>query len=256
MPCERIDLGEGTFAIVCARGRGARPKPCIVCRKDSARLCDGVLPKPSGGTRVCSVALCLDHAVRLGSGSDYCPDCAAARGLTLHAPAPDVGAEGYDLDTPKYLTLVSGSRSLVDRSGGEAWGRHWIECFVDHAETLVTGDAPGPDTWAREAMARTTIPCAVYALDGSIQDAHGKVIGRWARPEQVPGRSDPQRKVWPLTRNRVMVQAVYTRGQQGRLVDIEALHDPKSPTNGTLHTASVARRLGLTANVRQFGRDT
>lgn len=81
MPCKRIDLGEGTFAIACTRGRSARPKPCIVCRRDGARLCDGVLPTPGGGTRVCSAALCLEHSVRLGSGSDYCPSCAAARGL-------------------------------------------------------------------------------------------------------------------------------------------------------------------------------
>lgn len=81
MPCRRIDLGQGTFAIACTRGRGARPKPCIVCRRDGTRLCDGVLPTPSGGTRVCSVALCSEHSVRLGSGSDYCPSCAAARGL-------------------------------------------------------------------------------------------------------------------------------------------------------------------------------
>ncbi len=142
---------------------------------------------------------------------------------------------------PTFLTLVCGSRSLVQRPGGEAWARYLIECITDHANLVVTGDAPGVDTWTRERMARTSVRCVVFALDGTVREgADGREIGRWCPAERVaPGSR------WPLVRNTAMVRAVARRARLGRLSAVYALKDPLSPTDGTGQTVREARRAGL-----------
>jgi hypothetical protein len=257
MPCERLDMGDGSFAIVCTRGRGRRPKPCVVCRRDGVKLCDGKVAKPSGGTRTCDRALCALHAVSGGAGVDYCPECAAKREAeapSLFAPLADdvIGAIGYDVPAPRYLTLVVGAETLVERPGGEDWSRQLVECFVDHAETVVTTDAPGPGTWALEIARRRRERCAVYALDGSIRDADGAVIGRWAKPSEVPSPGDSHWKGWGIARNSAAVRAVGTRARQGRPAVVEALHDPLGGAVDTLVTVGFARTAKLEAHVSMF----
>lgn len=147
--------------------------------------------------------------------------------------------ESYEY--PTLLTLVCGSRSLVQRPGGEAWARHIIECITDHANLVVTGDAPGPDTWVRERMARTSIRCVVFSLDGTVREgADGREIGRWCPAERVSSGSR-----WPLVRDAAMVRAVARRARMGRLAAVYALKDPLSPTDGTGQTVREARRAGL-----------
>ena len=68
----------------------------------------------------------------------------------------------------RYL-LVSGSRSLADSPAATAWARAQIREAIDamrgddtdaypacwYGAHVITGDAPGPDTWALEAVLAT-----------------------------------------------------------------------------------------------------
>lgn len=70
MGCDRVDLGDGNFAIVCSRGRRA-PK-CSVpgCDRPSAKQCDYPTKSKSG---TCDKHLCAAHATSGGREIDYCP---------------------------------------------------------------------------------------------------------------------------------------------------------------------------------------
>lgn len=48
------------------------------------------------------------------------------------------------------VLLVTGSRSLADRPGAEAWARGLIHAALTGTDLLIVGDAPGPDAWAVE----------------------------------------------------------------------------------------------------------
>lgn len=160
------------------------------------------------------------------------------------------------VEYPLLLSLVCGSRSLVERPGGVAWARHLIECICDHASLVVTGDAPGPDTWTREHARHVGLRCVVFALDGTVREgADGRVIGRWCTVEhrQLVERSSASARVaWPLVRNTEMVKAVARRARQGRPSIVHALMDPRSSSGGTGQTVREARRAGLQAWVEQF----
>ena len=161
--------------------------------------------------------------------------------------------EPYEL--PTETALICGSRSLVDVSGGERWGRYLIECILDHADSLFIGDADGPDTWAREKAARLSYlraTTAVYCLDGTVRDADltqrvsmkGE-LAYWTDPENVPrDRDDPRWKKWPLKRNEAMIRAlcVRRRRERDRRFGVHALIDPRSRTQGSMHTALLARK--------------
>lgn len=66
MPCKTINLGDGV-AIVCTHGR-SKPRPCSVCGRPSAKLCDHPIV---GGT--CDKPLCDQCAVPMGKNRDWCP---------------------------------------------------------------------------------------------------------------------------------------------------------------------------------------
>ena len=248
MACERYQLPDGGIAIVCTRGK--RRPPCSVCgRRGSELLCDGKVP---GRKRTCDAPLCRGCAQSGGAGVDFCPACAAL--VIARAPPTFIGAEGYDVEPPRRLTLVTGSTTLVERPGGEAWARELVECIVDHASTLVTVDAPGPGTWALESAQRRGERCAVYRLDGTIVDVDGAVIGRWAKAAEVPSSKAPHWRSWPMTRDSAMVRAVATRARQGRLTAVEVLHDLAEPQGATsaLVTVGFARNAQLNPDVHTF----
>lgn len=72
MPCHRITLPDGTFAIACTRG--SRPARCQVCwQRPHTKLCDG--EREPGKT--CDKKLCDRCAKHVGPNRDLCPDCAA-----------------------------------------------------------------------------------------------------------------------------------------------------------------------------------
>jgi len=71
MPCERLDIGEGRYAIVCSRG-GQRTKPCAICGRPGGLLCDFPLTGEKQG-KTCDRSICRNCAVSRGPEIDYCP---------------------------------------------------------------------------------------------------------------------------------------------------------------------------------------
>lgn len=162
---------------------------------------------------------------------------------------------------PPTLAVVIGSRSLASRGiEAEAWARHLIHCISDHADVIVSGDAPGPDAWARERVVELhteRLRGRFYGLDGMVRDAWGTPLGRWERAERVPPPGHPERRRWPLTRNAAIVRAVALRVRRdGVRAEVYALVDPASPTRGTHHTLTLARRAGLTCHTETFEGDS
>ena len=60
MPCHTMKISGGGYAIVCTRGRKA--KPCAFCGKPSDKLCDW----PVGNGKTCDAEMCNDCARTLG----------------------------------------------------------------------------------------------------------------------------------------------------------------------------------------------
>jgi len=155
---------------------------------------------------------------------------------------------------PTYLTLVCGSRSLADRPFGEAWARHEIDCALECANGVVSGDAVGVDALVRLwALEHPAIPAAFWHTDGTIQSAPGRVLGRWCAADRVPAEGDPAWRRWPLVRNDVMARALARRAaRDGREAVAYGLIDPDSPTEGTAHTLGCCRRYGVPTHWRRF----
>lgn len=160
------------------------------------------------------------------------------------------------IDPPPEIALVCGSRSLAGDPAAEAWARNLIECISDHAETMVTGDAPGPDTWVRERVQKVAsehLRARIYGLGGVVMDERQIVLGLWATKDVPLDPRDPRWRRWPLERNAAMVRAVALRARRdGRPGVVYALVDPRSRTQGTMHTVTLARSLGLVAHVERW----
>ena len=69
MPCNVV-RGDGFTAIVCTRGR--KSKPCVVCGRPHAKLCDYPLTGEKQG-KTCDRALCAQHTAHVPPDTDYCP---------------------------------------------------------------------------------------------------------------------------------------------------------------------------------------
>ena len=67
MPCRRIDLGNGQFAIACSRGQ--RRQRCAYCHDDGTQLCDHVV---GPGSKTCDKPMCRLHAKHVGPDTDLC----------------------------------------------------------------------------------------------------------------------------------------------------------------------------------------
>lgn len=160
------------------------------------------------------------------------------------------------------VALVCGSRSLTERGpAAEAWARHTIECIADHAAVLLSGDAPGPDTWTREHVRRVAslrLRGRFYRLDGLVVDAWDTPLGRWERAERVPPPGHPDRRRWPLVRDRAMVRALALRASRdGRRVAAYGLVDPlplpgRRKTHGTEYTLRAAKDARITAHAERW----
>ena len=82
MPCNRVDMGNGNYAIVCSRGH-RKPKKCAYCDRDGTQLCDHrmgpvVFGQPAPAT--CDTPMCRLHAHHVEPDTDLC---------RAHAPAKD-----------------------------------------------------------------------------------------------------------------------------------------------------------------------
>ena len=151
------------------------------------------------------------------------------------------------------ILVVTGSRVLADLPSAERWALDLLRSAVQHADTVVTGDAGGPDAWALSAARTAGRRWAVYGLDGLVRRGHGPPVP-WtadAPPERRDGRA--LWAAWCLHRDRAIVRDAVRAHAAGRSVQVLALVAPWSPTHGTEYTAGEARRLGLEVVVRRYG---
>jgi hypothetical protein len=74
--CERVDLGNGNFAMVRFGGKRPERKKCAWCDKWSTKLCDYRLSPAAQVTHVktCDAPMCDEHAHRIGPDRDLCPN--------------------------------------------------------------------------------------------------------------------------------------------------------------------------------------
>lgn len=142
------------------------------------------------------------------------------------------------------LLLVTGSRAL-DRTPAAAW---WAQQQIlralsrlDHGADLVTGDALGPDEWARKLAIAAGLTALVFNLYGRVVD--GQAGWRWT---EQPRPFGVEAKRWPLVRNTAMVKYVAERAASGGRVHTLALTAGWATTKGTQYTAAAARRARLT----------
>lgn len=89
--------------------------------------------------------------------------------------------------------LVTGSRSLARIPGADEWAAKLIAGALDAIGAgrsanvgLVTGDAPGPDTWALDVAYRFSLMRERWQLNGFKTAACGGVRLRWWR--MIAGR--------------------------------------------------------------------
>lgn len=155
------------------------------------------------------------------------------------------------------VILVSGARFLESIPGAKAWV---IDAVFDvvralRPDTLVVGDASGPDAWVRGVAHAllTPIPAYVYhAQTGEIVrwvDGEPEEVGTWM-PSAVLSTIEPAMR--PLWRNQRMVQHVARRDPDGMCAAFVA-PDPRRTTRGTEHTLGLARVAGLTTRTWLWG---
>ena len=151
------------------------------------------------------------------------------------------------------VLLVTGSRSLADHPGAEAWARGLIHAALIGVDLLIVGDAPGPDAWAAEIASSHDKRVRRYDTHGVhagwIVEAQYDLwcpVARWATPA-MEGRR------FPLHRNEAMVRDVASLAMTRQwsahvlaLLDGTKRDAPgRRATRGTEHTAGLAERAGL-----------
>lgn len=150
------------------------------------------------------------------------------------------------------LLLVTGARALSETRMAKIWASDLISAAMGwwRPDVLVHGGCAGsPDEWAgdyvRDDWRYQHIATRVFLLDGQIV-AQGALppevttfLDRWDECEPLATRD---RFRIPLRRNRAMVNAVTCCGAD---VLVLALRAPWAKTNGTAHTARLAREAGL-----------
>ena len=154
------------------------------------------------------------------------------------------------------ILVVTGSRALADSGSAERWAFDLLHAAVAHADTLVTGDARGPDAWALTCARTAGRRWAVYGLDGRVVRGHAAPVA-WtvdAPPERRDGRA--LWAAWCLHRDRAIVRDAARAAARGRAVRVLALVAPWSETRGTEYTAARARAAGLEVDVRESGDPT
>lgn len=155
------------------------------------------------------------------------------------------GEAAIDPGTP--VLLVTGARGLASQPHARRWADESLRVAIDALPRdayVVTGDAPGPDTWAREWARVIGLRVVVYELSGhrAVQRRDGTVVRPTRWTTQIPTGD----RRWPLVRNQAMVEAVARAHRTGGIdARVLALFAPWSATHGTAHTADIAERAGL-----------
>lgn len=148
------------------------------------------------------------------------------------------------------VLLVTGSRALTDTPQAEAWacGELAKRITREAVDSVVAGDARGPDEWAHE-VAAPGIWCARWCLDGAVLCS---LVSNWHEEARWLVRDvvrPSTREAWAqraLARNKAMVEHAAMRPEGVRVL---ALLAPWSRTRGTQHTMRLAREHGLSVEV-------
>jgi len=137
--CERVDFGDGGFAIVCGSRRGRRAR-CEFCKNPHAKLCDYEVA--SGKT--CDAKICASCAKSIGPDRDLCPRH-AKRGellgkIKLPATREQLEAAGYREELSRLCKRCSRQIEFWRTPNGslaplevEIVGGEWLR--VSHFET-------------------------------------------------------------------------------------------------------------------------
>ena len=152
------------------------------------------------------------------------------------------------------VLLVTGSRSLADHPGAEAWARALIRTALAGVDLLIVGDAPGPDAFAVGIARIMEVPTSIYDTRtvnaGWVVDADSNRQFHWTAARPPTGTRGW--KPWLLSRNEAMVSDAAKMLQHGHDVRCLALLDGtkrdapgRRATRGTEHTAGLAERAGL-----------
>ena len=83
------------------------------------------------------------------------------------------------------ILVVTGSRALADSGSAERWAFDLLHAAVAHADTLVTGDARGPDAWALTCARTAGRRWAVYGLDGRVVRGHAAPVADVPQAERA-----------------------------------------------------------------------
>lgn len=149
------------------------------------------------------------------------------------------------------VLLVTGSRAFDGHPAAMRWARSVLlrefATVLERTDNVrvVTGDADGIDALARElahglTVAIPTISLSTFWLDGAISHSD-RENERWT-DESPPSPGTPERKTWPLVRNRAIVERVAAfKGEKRGL----ALHAMWSRSHGTQQTAGLLRTAGI-----------
>lgn len=145
MTCRRVDLEDGSWAIVCG---GGRRRAWCDCGGECLFLCDG--PSSEPGKSTCSRRLCAEHAHQVGPNRHLCGRCFATKDLP--SGVLDVYSSRIAYGGPDRLD--------VTRAGGDALGLNF---------------AP---SWAILEPAIEARRKAGEAVQGSLFGAEGSTVGR------------------------------------------------------------------------------
>lgn len=146
------------------------------------------------------------------------------------------------------IYLISGSRSLVDRPGGIDWVLADLKSRFRPEDTLITGNAAGPDRWSLGIAQDLGMPWYSYLPNGFIQSGWEKPTRRWDTGHGDPPGYGSPKWAWKarlLLRDRVMVGHVSVAHRRGQDAVAIGFLDPQSVTQGTAHTLGEAQNLGL-----------
>ena len=133
------------------------------------------------------------------------------------------------------VLVVCGARSLLQCPGAEQAVAELLEPLLQTTPLVVTGDAAGPDTWAKQLALTAMLPWEQWCTTGLVLRSYTE-FKRWS-PSRAPS---------PLDRNAAMVRQVYERHALfGDRVVCVGFTDPMSKTHGTDHTLRFARLHGI-----------
>ena len=180
-----VDLADSHPALArdlwhaCERWTHSFPKFRVGCGRDATLLCDGQVPKASGGSLTCSAPICPACALSLGAGVDWCPSCVnRPTRLVVHTArigayrgddAFDVTAKGGRGDGLAFAPAWSILSPVLD---ARRRARALREALDLEANPAAAG-ALGQELEAAERAVEAAWPVYVEAFTAQMRESHG-----------------------------------------------------------------------------------